>query len=350
MEALNVGGRLIGPGQIPYFIAEIGSNHNGDMSLARKLIDAAADAGADAVKFQSWSKHSLISRAEYDRNTSYADTYRHFGSLEEMVEKYQLTPAQHVEIATYCAEKGVLFLSTPFSMDEVDLLIDVGAPLFKIASMDVNNLPLLEYVGSKGKPVLLSTGMSTLGEIETAIATLRGAGSGSIGILHCISIYPPKYEDINLRNIKMLQRVFDVPVGFSDHSQGTAIPLAAVALGACVIEKHFTLDHELPGWDHWVSADQGEMQTIVSEGRNIFRALGSEMRMVSTDEMAKRLAFRRCAVAASALLAGHVLTQRDLDFKRPGGGIDPSERKYLIGRVLKCDLAEDEILKWEHLV
>lgn len=350
MEALNIHGRLIGPDHPPYFIAEIGSNHNGDMELARKLIDEAAAAGADAVKFQSWSKQSLVCREEYARNTNYADTFRHFGSLEEMIEKYQLTPEQHREVAAYCAEKEVLFISTPFSKRETDMLDELGIPFFKIASMDVNNLPLLAHVGAKGKPVMLSTGMSTLGEVERALAVLRKTGCGPVCVLHCIAIYPPKYEDINLRNIPTLRRVFDVPVGFSDHSQGTAIPLSAVALGACVIEKHFTLDHAMPGWDHWVSADPSEMRQLVTEGLNIFAALGSEVRSVNADEQAKKQAFRRCCVAAKQLPAGHVLGEADLDFKRPGAGIHPDETRYLIGRKLKRDIGEDDILHWDDLI
>lgn len=349
MEKLNIDGRLVGPGEPPYFIAEIGSNHNGDMDLARRLIDAAVVAGVDAVKFQSWSKQSLICREEYNRNTSYADTLRHFGTLEEMVEKYQLTPHQHEEIAAYCAEKGVLFISTPFSKSEADMLETLGLPFFKLASMDVNNLPLLAHVGAKGKPVMLSTGMSTLGEVEQALAVLREAGAGPVCLLHCISVYPPKAEDINLKNIPMLERVFEVPAGFSDHSQGTAIPLAAVALGASVIEKHFTMDHSLPGWDHWVSADLVEMEQLVSAGRSIFAALGSEVRKVSGDEQSKKMAFRRSAVAARALPAGHVITEADLDFKRPGSGIHPDEMGYIIGRALNRGLDEDDILRWEDL-
>jgi len=350
MEALRIDGKLIGPEHPPYFIAEIGSNHNGDMDLARKLIDAVVETGADAVKFQSWSKKSLVSKAEFARNTKYADSFRHFGSLEEMVEKYQLTPQQHREVAAYCDKKGVTFISTPFSKPEVDLLDELGIPFFKIASMDVNNLPLLAEVGAKGKPVMLSTGMATLGEIERALAVLREAGSGVVSLLHCISIYPPKFEDINLRNIPMLQRTFDIPVGFSDHSQGTAIPLAAIALGACVVEKHFTLDRDMPGWDHWVSADPGEMSKLVAEGRNIFTALGSEVRSVNAEEQSKKLAFRRCCVAARPMPAGHVLGATDLDYKRPGAGIHPDETRYLIGRTLKRDLGEDDIVSWDDLI
>jgi N-acetylneuraminate synthase len=320
------------------------------MLLCRKLIDAARDCGADAVKFQSWSIDSLISRAEYGRNTSYADKHRHFGSLEEMVKRYQLTHEQHKEAASYCREKGIEFLSSPFSPAEVDLLDSIGVPCFKVASMDINNLSFLHHVGRKRKPVILSTGMATIGEIERALGVLCQSGSGPVALLHCISIYPPLHEDIHLRNIAMLEKTFDVPVGFSDHTLGTAIPLAAVALGACIIEKHFTLDKEAVGWDHWISADSTELKTIVVEGKNIFNALGSCVRTVSQAEMEKRLKFRRRLVLKRDLKKGAILSESYIDFKRPGNGIHPDELRYVVGRTIKRDIVEGEELDWSDLI
>jgi len=349
MEKLNLNGRLVGPGELPYIIAEIGSNHNGDMKLCKLLIDSAKKCGADAVKFQSWSKTSLISQAEYARNTNYADKKKHFGSLEEMVEKYQLTPEQHYEVKRYCDEQGITFLSSGFSKEEIDLLDDVGVPAFKIASMDVNYLPLLEYIAGKHKPVILSTGMATIGEIELAVHTLKKGGSGPIALLHCISIYPPAYENINLRNMEMLTQAFDMPVGFSDHSLGTAIPLAAIALGACIIEKHFTLDKNLDGWDHAISADPSELEIIVREGKNVFHALGYSIRSVTDAEMEKRKKFRRSIVTAHSLKKGDKLDLGDLDFKRPGTGIAPNEVNYVIGRLLKRSLERDVELSWNDI-
>jgi len=350
MEKLNLAGRLIGPDEPPYIIAEIGSNHNGDMQLAKRLIDAAKSCGADAVKFQSWSKSSLISRAEYARNTAYADTKRHFGTLEDMVERYQLTPEQHHEIATYCREKEITFLSSCFSPAEVDLLDSLDAPAFKIASMDINHLPLLAYAASKHRPVILSTGMATLGEIERALGILQRGGAGLVALLHCISVYPPEYETIHLRNIVTLQQAFDVPVGFSDHTLGTAIPLAAIALGACIIEKHFTLDKDMEGWDHAISADPSELEIIVREGRNVFKALGSTVRTVTEAEMAKRAKFRRRLVVRRAIKRGEMLRLEDVDFKRPGTGIHPDELAYVIGRSLTRDVEPDDELEWSDLL
>jgi N-acetylneuraminate synthase len=349
MEPLKIAGRAVGPGEPPWIVAEIGANHNGDMQLCRRIVDAARDAGADAVKFQSWSKRTLIGGAEFARNTRYVKADPSQLSLEQAVEKYQFTPEQHREIAQYCRKAGILFFSSVFSREEVALLESLGAPVYKIASMDVNYLGLLEDVGRTGKPVLLSTGMASLGEIETALETLRRAGSGSVALLHCVSIYPCPPEIVNLRNMETLEKAFDVPVGFSDHTLGTAVAIAAIARGACVIEKHFTIDKGLEGWDHAVSADPRDLREIVESGRAAFRAVGSPVRTIGTAERDKRRVFRRRAVARRALKAGVALTDADLDFKRPGTGIGPEERRYLIGRTLRRDLAPEEEIEWADL-
>lgn len=342
-------GRAMGEGCAPYLIAEIGANHNGDMDLARRLVDAAQAAGADAVKFQSWTADSLISSAEYERNAQYSDKKRHFGSLREMVERYQLTVEQHRELARYCSQKGVDFLATPFSPVEVDLLDSLDVPAFKVASMDVNHLPLLEYIAGKGRPVFLSTGMSTLAEIARAVDTLRGAGARQLVLLHCVSVYPPDPDSINLRNIVGLRDAFAVPVGFSDHTLGVAVSLAAVALGAVVIEKHFTLDKNLEGWDHEISADQDELAALAGGARAVFQALGQRQRVVSPAELQKRVQFRRRLVLRRAVARGGVLCAEDLDFKRPGTGIGPDELGYVVGRRVVRDLRPDEELEWADL-
>jgi N-acetylneuraminate synthase len=349
MEKLIIGNRSFGCGESPYVIAEIGSNHNGDMNLCRQLIDAAKKSGVDAVKFQSWTDSTLVSRSEYEKNTTYVDTKRHFGSLEEMVKAYQFTPEQHYEISAYCLEHGVQFLSSAFSEKEVDLLESLDVPMHKIASMDINNYRLLKYIGQTGKPVALSTGMASLGEIEKAVHLLQENCCGQIILLHCISIYPPDYRDIHLRNIPMLEQAFGLPVGFSDHSMGISIPLAAVALGACMIEKHFTLDRDMEGWDHWISATPEEMKGIVEEGRNITQALGVSVRTVSQDELEKRKKFRRCIVAARDLPKGHKIGFDDVDFKRPGDGIHPEELSYVLGRSICRALTYDEKITWADL-
>ena len=349
MKTVRFGDVEVGEGRPPYVIAEIGSNHNGDMDLCRRLIDAAVACGADAVKFQSWTDKSLVSKIEYERNTEFADKKRHFGTLKEMVTSYQFTVEQHREAAAYCREKGITFCSSPFATDEVDLLVSLDVPFLKVASMDIVHLPLLRHVARTGKPVLLSTGMATLAEIEQAVETIRGEGNEQIVLLHCISIYPPEDDTIHLRNIEMLRDTFGLPVGFSDHSIGTAVPLAAIALGACLIEKHFTLDKDMEGWDHWISADPAELEVIAKDGRKVFAALGHRERVVSPAEMEKRKKFRRSLVTARELPVGHVLTEADIEAKRPGTGIAPDEMRYVLGRPLKRAFGADEVIEWNDL-
>jgi len=350
MKNIKFGNVAVGPGDPPYIIAEVGSNHNGDMDLCGRLIDAAADAGAHAVKFQSWSETSLIAEEEYARNTDYSDKKRHFGSLREMVKAYQFTAEQHQEARSHCKERGIAFCSSPFSMEEADLLEKLDVPFFKIASMDIVHLPLLKYIARKQRPMVISTGMATLAEIEQAVETVRCEGNEQVVLLHCVSIYPPDFGMIHLRNMATLQQAFDVPVGFSDHTLGTAIPLAAIALGACVIEKHFTLDKEMPGWDHAISANPAELRVIVEEGKNIFTALGDHRRRVTEAEMEKRKKFRRSLVTRCALKQGHVIHEKDLDAKRPGTGISPDQLLYVIGRKLAGDIRKDQVISWKDLL
>jgi sialic acid synthase SpsE len=332
----------------PYIIAEIGANHNGDMDIAKKLIDVAKECGADSVKFQSWTPSSLISQEEYDRNTKYNDSpKKHFGSLREMVEAYYLREEQHFELKAYCDKLNIDFSSSTFSNEETNMLMKLDIPFIKIASMDINNISLIEYAARTGKPIMLSTGMADLSEIEIAIKTIEKQNNFQIFLLHCISIYPPKIKDINLNNISMLKQTFGYPVGFSDHSFGLHIPLAAITLGACIIEKHFTLDKNMPGWDHEISADPSELKQIVQYGKEVVDSLGEFKRIVSADELSKRIKFRRSIVVSGDLNKGHVITEGDLLFKRPGTGIPPNEAEYLIGRKLKCNLSSDTLLKWE---
>jgi len=349
MNSLKLGDVVIGPGNPPYIIAEIGSNHNGDMDLCRRLIDAAAEAGANAVKFQSWTENSLIAKEEYERNTDYSDKKKHFGSLKDMVKAYQFTPEQHIVANEYCRKRGIAFCSTPFSLDETDLLEKLDVPFFKIASMDVVNPPLLRYIARKMRPVLISTGMATLAEIEQAVEVMRSEGNQQIVLLHCVSIYPPDYDMLHLKNLEMLSKAFDLPVGFSDHTLGTSIPLAAVALGASVIEKHFTLDQNMPGWDHAISANPEQLKTLAIESKNIVSALGSSRRIVTEAEIEKRKKFRRSLVAKHEMKPGHALTLEDLNAKRPGTGISPLETTYVLGRKLVRKICEDEILRWNDL-
>jgi sialic acid synthase SpsE len=347
---MKLGKTVVQDFEAPYIIAEIGSNHNGDMDLARRMIDAAHSCGCQAVKFQSWTPQSLIAKEEYDRNQTYNDSpKKHFGSLREMVEKYYLRPAQHVTLKRHCDGLGIEFLSTPFSFEEVDLLEGLDVPFYKIASMDINNLLLLQYAARKGKPVVLSTGMATLEEVEQAVRTLEETGNKQILLLHCVSIYPPPWLDINLNNIPMLRKKFGYPVGFSDHTLGIEIALASVALGSCVIEKHFTTDKDLPGWDHAISADPKEMKALVEGAQNIAKALGTEKRIVSQAEREKRIKFRRSIVAKHDLAPGRPVALEDIVFKRPETGIAPDQVQKVVGKKTKRHIHEDEVISWQDL-
>jgi sialic acid synthase SpsE len=334
----------------PYIIAEIGANHNGDMDLAKKMIDSAVNCGCDAVKFQSWNNKSLISKTGYKQNTVFTDSKKkHFGSLEEMVDKYYLREEQHSELKNYCVSKGIDFSSTPFSKEEVDLLNELDVNFFKVASMDINNYPLLKYLAQFNKPILISTGMANLGEIEKAVRIIENEGNSKIIILHCVAIYPPQNKDLNLKNITMLQNTFGYPVGFSDHSLGYVAPLTSVVLGACVIEKHFTIDKDLPGWDHKISANPDEMKKIVDYSKIICQSLGNSKRIVSHAEEEKKKVFRRSIVLNKSLNSGDIIREEDISFKRPGTGIMIDELNIVLGRRLKNNIEKDELIKIEDL-
>ena len=331
-----------------YVIAELGANHNGDMAIARKLIDQAKQAGCDCVKFQSWTKDSIFAAQVYQENRFLSDDYRNRTdhTLESIVDEFSISEHELWEMCIYCARVGIDFASTPFSRREVDFLVnDLEADFIKVASMDLNNYPFLDYIARKGRTVMLSTGLGTLDEIERAVTTIENAGNRSIVILHCVSLYPPDDSQVHLRNMDMLRENYpEYPVGFSDHTLGTMVPIAAIARGAAVIEKHFTLDKSMDGWDHKVSATVDEMAVITEAARRLPAALGSYRRTLSEDDHKKIPAFRRSVVAARPIKAGQVITQDDLDCKRPGTGLPPEAMGPIIGRTAKRDIAYDKVL------
>jgi sialic acid synthase SpsE len=336
----------------PYIIAEIGSNHNGDMELAKKLIIEAKKAGADCVKFQSWSKDTIFARKKYEENYFLKDDYRNRNdyTLEEIVEEYSISEEELLEMKKFADEVGIDCTSTPFSKREADFLVNkLDSPFIKVASMDLNNYPFLEYLAKKNKPIVLSTGLSELYEIDKAIKTIENAGNNKIIILHCVSIYPPKDSEVNLNNIKTLQKIYPYPIGFSDHTLGTSIPLGAVALGACIIEKHFTLDKNLEGWDHKVSATPDELKDIVENSKRINDALGS-YRISSVEDYERKREFRRSIVLTRDMKKGEVIQKEDLDYKRPGIGLEPGMSEFIIGMKVNKDLQKDHILTKEDIV
>ena len=345
---MRIGVRKVACFTSPYIIAEIGANHNGDMQLARRLIESAKEVGCDCVKFQSWTKDSVFSRKVYDDNKFLTDDYRQRQdhTLESIVAAYSMSETQLAEMASYCKEVGIDFASTPFSLKETDFLTDeLNAEFVKVASMDLNNYPFLEYIARKGRPIVLSTGLSTLGEIDRAIDTIERAGNQNISILHCVADYPPEDGEVNLNNIDMLRANYpEYPIGFSDHSLGVAIPIASFAKGICILEKHFTLDKSLPGWDHKVSATPDEMREIVAAGRRIHNSLGSYRRRIGPGEMERKPAYRRSLVAARPISSGKKIEREDLDFKRPGTGIEPGWLDVVVGRIAKRDIPYDHVL------
>lgn len=347
MNEIKIGNRVIKDYSEPYIIAEIGANHNGNIDLAKKLIDIAKEKGADAVKFQSWTKDSIFARQVYDNNYFLADDYRNRTdyTLESIVAAYALGKEEHKSLKNYCDEVGITFSSTPFSEEEVDFLVDeLDVEFIKIASMDLNNYPFLEYVAKKGKPIVLATGLSSLAEIDDAISVILRTGNEKIIILHCVSIYPPKEEEVNLNNIDMLRNLYGFPTGYSDHTIGIAAPILSIAKGACMIEKHFTLDKNMEGWDHKVSADPVELGIISAECKKAYKMLGSYSRVVN--ESQERLdAFRRSIVTTREIKAGEVIRRADITMKRPGTGIEPKYINFVVGKIARKDIGFDVLLK-----
>lgn len=336
----------------PYIIAELGSNHNGDMELAKKLILEAKESGADCVKFQSWSKDTIFASKKYEDNYFIADDYRDRTdyTLEEIVDKYSISQEELLDMKKFADEIGIDCTSTPFSKKEADFLVDkLDTPFIKVASMDLNNYPFLEYLAKKNKPIVISTGLSELYEVDKAIKVIESTGNNQIVILHCVSTYPPVDIDVNLNNIKTFMATYpEYPIGFSDHTLGTAIPLASVALGACLIEKHFTLDKNMEGWDHKVSATKDEMKEIVENSIRISDALGS-FRIMATESEEKKREFRRSIVLTKDLKKGDCIKLEDIDYKRPGGGLEPEMTDYVVGRKVKLNLEYDKILTLEDI-
>ena len=331
-----------------FIIAEAGVNHNGSLELALQLIDAAKASGADAVKFQSFRADLLATRsagkAPYqERTTEEAE------AQFEMLERLQLDATAHRRLADYCRQVGIQFLSSPFDAQSADLLAAMNVPFYKIPSGEITNLPFLEHVASKNRPIILSTGMSTLGEVEEAVHVLQAAGAKRLTLLHCVTEYPAPYAEVNLRAMQTLKAAFGLPVGYSDHTPGIEIAIAAVALGAEVIEKHFTLDRSLPGPDHRASLEPAELQQMVEAIRHVEAALGTGIKAPAPCELPNLPVARKSVVAARAMQSGHRLAADDLEIKRPGNGLAPKLLSTLIGRTLRVSVDKDDIFQWDHL-
>ncbi|MFZ0743849.1 MAG: N-acetylneuraminate synthase [Terracidiphilus sp.] len=331
-----------------YIIAEAGVNHNGSLDLALRLVDAAKASGADAVKFQTFRASLLASRSAHkaayqERTTASAE------SQFEMLQRLELDAAAHEHLIDHCQKIGIQFLSSPFDCQSADLLASMNLPLYKVPSGEITNLPFLQHIASKGRPVILSTGMSTLGEVEEAVQVLRAAGTTQLTLLHCVTEYPAPYDEVNLRAMLTLKSAFDLPVGYSDHTPGIEIAIAAVALGAEVIEKHFTLDRSLPGPDHAASLEPGELEQMVTAIRHVEVALGTGIKAPAPCELPNISVARKSVVAAHPLPVGHKLVLGDLEIKRPGNGLAPKLLPALMGRSLRVNVEKDEVINWNHL-
>lgn len=328
-----------------FIIAEAGVNHNGSLELAKRLIDVAVDSGADAVKFQTFKADKLVSKgaqkAEYQKQTTSADE-----SQYEMIKKLELDEDAHRELIRHCQGKRIMFLSTPFDHDSIDLLCNLGVEIFKIPSGEITNLPYLRHIGSLGKEVILSTGMSDLGDIEDALDILTQAGTlkEKITVLHATTEYPCPIEDVNLRAMQTIRSAFGVKIGYSDHSQGIEVPIAAVAMGACVIEKHFTLDRAMEGPDHKASLEPDELTAMVRAIRNIENALGDGIKKPSKSEMKNIAIARKSIVASRQIKVGEPFSADNIAIKRPGSGVSPMRWDEVMGQVAQRDYREDELI------
>ena len=327
-------------------IAEAGVNHNGDLAMALRLVEVAAQCGADFVKFQTFKADRLVTRqaakADYQRQLTAEDE-----SQYDMIHRLELTHEMHVELIQHCRRQGIRFLSTGFDIESLDLLEGLGIPLFKIPSGEITNLPYLQHIGHMGKPVILSTGMADMSEIDAALKVLEQAGTPrqQITVLHCNSEYPTPMRDVNLRAMLSIRDACGVQVGYSDHTAGIEVPIAAVALGATVIEKHFTLDRNLPGPDHQASLELGELKAMVAAIRNIELALGDGVKRPSPSEAKNIGIVRKSLVAACPISAGQPFTLDNLAVKRPGTGVSPMRLDEMLGRVAGRDFQADELIE-----
>lgn len=326
-----------------FVIAEAGVNHNGDIEIAKQLIDAASEAGADAVKFQTFQADSLVCRtakkAEYQLETTDRTETQY-----DMLKKLELTPQMHRELIEHCLKKNIMFLSTPFDLESIKLLSELGMQIYKIPSGEITNLPYLREIAKQQKKIILSTGMSSMDEVKAAVNVLKNNGTEELTLLHCNTQYPTPISDVNLLAMVKMREETGLPVGYSDHTQGIEVPIAAAALGAEVIEKHFTLDRKMEGPDHKASLEPQELMQMVVGIRKIESALGSKIKQVSESEMTNVAIVRKSIVAAANIKRGEKYTEKNITTKRPATGISPMLWDEIIGKTADRDYKVDEII------
>lgn len=347
-EALVIGNRIVSHQSPALVVAEAGINHNGNMEMALHLIDAAARAGADAIKFQTFSTAHCESR--YALKPDYFADRDSGLSKHEFSSRLEFDKFQFKDLRSYCNEKGILFFSMAADEPSLDLLVEIGAVAVKIGSSDTLNFPLFKAIGASGLPVIYSTGISSLDDVVSAVGYLRANGVEQMAILQCTSQYPVPYGEVNLRAIDVFRKKFCMPVGLSDHSHGFHVALAAVARGACIIEKHFTLSRNLPGVDHAASIEPNELEHLVSQIRDIEAALGNGEKKIEHSESEHLTTMRKSLFSMQEIRKGTRLTSRHIAAKRPGGGILPSEIDRFLGRRAAVDIPADEFIRWDMLV
>lgn len=327
-----------------FVIAEAGVNHNGNIDIAKKLVDEAVQAGADAVKFQTFKAENLVCRdaakAAYQMETTDKSE-----SQFEMLKKLELTPDMHEQLIDYCKQKKIMFLSTPFDVGSLMYLVQCGLEIIKIPSGEITNYPYLREAGKTGRRIIISSGMSNLEEVREAVKVLRENGSKDITVLHCNTEYPTPYEDVNLRAMLTLKDELGIEVGYSDHTQGIGVPIAAAALGASVIEKHFTLDRNMEGPDHKASLEPDELREMVRAIRNIEKALGNGKKEPSESEKRNIGIVRKSIVAKCDIMAGEMFTENNITTKRPGTGISPMNWNEIVGKKAKRNFNQDELIE-----
>lgn len=348
MQVVNIGSRQVGEGKPVFIIAEAGSNHDGKLEQARKLVDIAAEAGADAVKFQSFLADKIVAKTR-DRASYLDKIVGKNESMHDIFKKLEMPREWLKELIAYCNEKNIMFLSTPFDEEAVDVLDELGMPAFKIASFELVHLPLLKYAARKGKPMIISTGMANLGEIEEALEAIYGTGNREVIILHCGINYPPKFEDIHLRAMQTIRQAFGVPVGYSDHTPGITVPVAATALGATVFEKHFTLDKSLPGPDHGFALNPEELKAMVKSIRETEKALGSPVKQMAPAEEELCTVARRSIFAGVDIPKGTEITEDMLVVLRPGTGLKPKYLEVVAGRTARVDIKAHDPITWDKI-
>ncbi len=345
MKDIIIGNKKIGENQPTFIIAEAGSNHNRDLEQAKKLIEIAAESEADAVKFQTYSAETMYSKKTV--TPDYLEGKIEQKSVWQLIKDIELPREWQGELADFAKSHGLIFLSTPFDYQAIKELEELNVLAYKVASFEIVDLQFLKEIAKTKKPIILSTGMASMGDIEDAVNAIKEIGDIDIALLHCAINYPPPIEDLNLRVIKTLAKAFQVPVGFSDHTMSTYLPSICVTLGACIIEKHYTVSRSLKGPDHKFALEPKELKLMIKNIRETETALGSSIKKIAESEKNLYKLARRSVIAAKKIPAGKVIEKSDLIIKRPGYGIPPKFLDIIVGREARKDIDEDDIITWD---